>query len=163
VKGAGFFREVGAAFAEAALPASFERYEGQRGQVSGTPDKSIATFAPIERWPLSATHPAGAHTIVVFGSNRAPLRFEEYDSRGRLIETREYSHVRVREAVAVQSYTVTPASKDPAADRRTIRFHYGDEAEGDVLPDRLEYVFTRRGLGALTVRFVLRGVDKTPF
>lgn len=163
VKGIAFFRDVGALFAEAIHPASFERYDGQRGTVSMSPDKVVATFAPIERWPLSAARPVGAHTIVVFGANRTPTRFEEYDSRGRLIETREYTHARVRDGVAVQSYTLTPATTDPAADRRTIRLYYGQENEGDVFPERIEYVFTKRGLGALTVRFLLRGLDRTPF
>lgn len=162
VKGAAFFRDVGSLLREAIVPASFERYEGQRGTVAWTPDKVVATFAPIERWPLGAARPVGAHTLVVFGPNRAPIRFEEYDSRGRLIETREYTHSRVRDRIAVQSFTVTPASIDPAADRRTIRMFFGEESEGDVFPERLEYAFTKPGLGPLTVRFVLRGIDRGP-
>ncbi len=160
VKGAAFFREVGALFREAIPPASFERYEGQRGTVHEGADRAVATFAPVERWPDGLARPRGAHTVVVFGANRAPVRFEEYDSRERLIETREYTHARVRDSVAVQSYTITPASIDPAADRRTIRIAYGAESEGDVFPERLEFAFTRRGLGAIRVLFVLRGVDR---
>jgi len=163
VKGAAFFREVGALFREAVVPASFERYDGQRGTLSATASRTFATFAPLERWPASAAAPAGAHTVVVFGSNRAPTRFEEYDSLGRLIETREYTHARVGEATAVQSYTVTPSTANPAADRRTIRLFYGEPVEGDQFPERVEYAFTKTGLGLTTVRFVRRALERGPF
>jgi hypothetical protein len=162
VKGKDFFKEVGALLKEAIVPASFERYDGQRGSLLSSTEKSVATFAPVERWPDGAAQPNGAHAVVTFGPNHAPVRFEEIDSRGRLLETREYSYARVKDRVAVQGYTTTPASTNPAADQRTIRILYAPEKDGDVFPQRLEFTFTREGLGKMTVTFVVRDVEKLP-